>query len=725
VFSGDDRGATALDADLGGFELSPALRVRAELVGDWGPSGGLWVADLKPGELTATRLRQIGSWGEGRRLTWWDTLGAYTHHSARRVLLAYDGEGFASLELDLPLESGESHVFTFERAPPGRVEVQLQDGEGRPVPDVSVVATPLYWPLRGFQSIDYCLHSDFSRPTGFDATRRSTTDERGIAVFDALPSAGVAAAYAAAASNGLHPQGTYVFCAGKRGSERMPHRSAAPYLVLAGDVNRVTLNYDASAQVDLEGVVRDSSGDPLAGVRVTAIDRLVTNSMLGHQGPPTEIETRTAADGRFSLRGVDRHAQGVETLSIDGREIGLALIFFDLPVPTGKPLEIELPAAFPLRGWLLDANGHAVQRPGLEVVLRPHGLNPQHRMPFPDLNLRVAVDGSFEVKALPAGEWLIYALDFEQHGLVPFEPLVHRAGDESPLITVQSFDTLSTRVVLNVRDAREETQYSVAQAVAVREEDQRRAPLVIDATGGLGSAEVTWEALPPGTWRIQLRLHGGRRLWWPLKLDGSQALLAERVDLTSPGSLRVNLELGAGITLLANDVVTARLVGPEWVDAGPDVESRFGAVGVQARRDGEGRFHFDELSPGRYELRLVSSGRVAHALVDVTSGETLDVTLPVTASRRLILTGDAQPYLEQGHRLCLYLRDAEDRFVSWPIRFEGGVAIADLPAGTREWEARWWSTGLPGRQRAMPLAGRASGTLDAADPDPIHAPLPL
>lgn len=724
--TGDPRGETALDADLGDLTLTPAVPLGIRLVGDWEPSGSLWVAELSPRELAPRRFRKIGRWGESREPIVSDLLGAVVHREVRRVLVAYDGSGLAWVELDLPLDASRPRTLQLERSPPGRVEVMLLDGEGRPVPNVPVIATPLFWPLRTPDALDFCYHGRFTRPSDFESSRRSVTDERGIAVFAALPSGLPNGPSPDASGDGTCPNGTYVFCAGERNSDAMPHRLHAPVVVAAGEVNRLTLRFDESAHVVLEGQVTSEDGTPLSGLRVTAIDHVYTNSLMGHQGAPREIETLTDEEGRYRLSGVDRQAQGVELVSANGSDYGRAFPVFELEVPVDGVMQFDivLPLAHDLKGWLVDANGEPVHRPGLEVVARPMGLDPYRARPILDQNLKVAVDGSFGREGLPEGDWVLYPLDFEAHGLVPFDPIEFRAEDGDLDVIVEAFDRNATRLELTVTDERSADVIGIANAVAILQRDGRRAPLVVQADSGIGENRATWNALPAGSWQVRVQLYGGRLAWRTCVIDGSVSVLSDRLVVESPGSLTATLVPGAVATALANEVVTARLIGPDWVDAGPDVESRFAAVGVQARVGSDGRIRFEDLPPGRYELRCASGAFAGRAFARVDSGARAEVKLPVEAARQLILTGDARPFREQAMRLRLHVRAADGSFSEWPVSWDSGVARAWLPPDAVAWEARWWSIERRGHQRSTPVSERVGGPLEGHDDAPIAAPLP-
>lgn len=724
--TGDIRGRDALDEDLGDLTLTPAVPLSIRLVGDWEPSGSLWIGELSPREHPPSRLRRVGRWGESRDPSLWDLFGAVVHRDVQRVLIAYDGRGLAWVDLDLPLDVSRSPVLQLERSPPGRVEVLVLDDEGRPVPNVPVSATPLFWPLRTSNTLDYCYHGVLQRPTGFESSRRSVTNEQGIAVFEHLPSGLPLADFGEPSSDGLYPVGTYVFCAGRLDEDALPHRLHAPFLVREGDVNRLRLRFDESAQVGIAGRVTDADGRPLSGVQVAAVDHLYTNVMQGHQGSPRFVETRTDADGRYALTGVDRHAQGVELVAVDGRDFGRAHALFELEVPADgvRRFDVVLPLAHDLRGWLVDGAGQAVQRAGLKVVVRPASLDPHRERPVPDVNLRVSADGSFAHSGLPAGRWVLYPLDFEAHGLVPFEPFEFESGDDPLELVVEAFDERSTRLEVVVTDAHSPDALGVAAALAVCERDGRRAPLIVEASSGIGTDQVTWNALPPGTWKVCVQLYGGRRSWRTFVIDGSGPVLSDRITVKLPGSLTAELEPGAVAAALANEVVTARLIGPEWVDAGPDVESRFAAIGVQARVGSDHRVRFVDLPPGRYELRCAAGALVGRTTALVEEGAEAEVRLPVEAARRLVLTGDARPYLEQSMRLVLHVRGADGARTAWPLVWNSGVAQAWLPADAVEWEARWWSQSLAGHQRSMPVSARAGGPIEGAAGTELAAELP-
>lgn len=736
ALTGDPHDLLPWDADLGDFALTPTIASNTRLIGDWEPEGSLWVGELIPGESPPQRWRQVAKWDENRVLTWRDQLGAYTHRSARRVLLAFDGKSIGWLEPDLPLHAVEVSELVFHRAPLARVEVRLQDARGRPVTGVPVIASPRWWPLRSPGERDYCLHAELPRPTGFDALRRSVTDSNGIAVFEHLPAgfsdlrseAGEAIAEECTLGD-LSASGTYVFCAGSYHSKDQPHRSSSPTRLVAGSTNVVEMLYDSAQRVDLAGVVTDESGAPLAGVLVRASDHLYTNAVMGNQGVAQSIDCATDAMGRFVLNGVDRSGQGVERIGIDGSKLGLATRRFDFEIPTtGRDdLTFVLPREHRLRGRLVDQDGQGVFHPGIKLLVRPAQFDRFHPLPTIERSLELKSDGTFEADGIIAARMMVYPFGFEDAGLVPFEPQFFEAQDDLDvelLLQVESLDRHATRVEWTVADRESAAPIGIATAHAFSLEAGRRAPIIVSARPGVGVDQVIWEALPPGKWRIELRLHGGRRLWRSLSIDGSSSRLTDVVYLPSPGIVEGSLDLEAVATELANPVVTARLVDLQWIDAGPDVESRFGAVGEQAKVDGEGRFRFTGLTPGRYELRFEAPGWAALGWAEVAADRTTEVEVEVQPGRELTLRGDPRPFFAQGLQLHFSVRGADGCWTSWPFALVEGEVRAVLPADALAWEARWWTTGIAERQAAVALEGRTTGTCGADERLPIEGVLP-
>ena len=720
----------ALDGDLGDLSLARALAVRTVLHGPWAQTGGLWIGAVGPGEDLPAHLRRIGTWGEDREPTWSDTLGPYIHRAAQPLLVAWDGEGIGFANLDLQVDAQLDHDILLEREPLGSVEVTLHDLAGKPVEGVELIATPLFWPMRSQGYRKLCMHGKTSRPPGWDEVRRAVTDERGIANFPALPANDGTREVDAAAGTGLRAFGSYVFCSGSRGAagtalDRVQHSVSAPLLVRADEDNKLRILHDSRARVDIVGLVVNEHGTAIPGVTVCAVDRPYTNSRFGG-GVREEQLTRTDASGRFELLDVDRHGQGLETISVIGDEIGRVRFLFDVTVPSNGQVELEivLPRAHLLQGGLVDRAGQTVHRDDLAVVVRPAGLDPLRVAPMSDHRCDVASNGTFEWGQIPGGTWMVYPLDFESRGLVPFDPVFFEIPGERLEIVVEPFDENSTRVEFTVQGIVAGAPATISRAVAVLERPGLRAPLVIDGQVGVGTNRSTWDALPPGDWRIHLRLRGGGQLWSPLHLDGSTPVLVEEFVLRNPGSLVGTLESGVSGVLFATATLEARLLGPSWVGAGPDVESRFAVAGTRAVVDGEGRFHFDELSPGRYELRWVigENSGLGWALVEPDSRTR--VTLSVKPGRLLQLHGDLQPYLDQGLRLRVSVRNEDGHWTLWPhTSGEGGVS-ALLPAAALEWDACWWTTSLPGRQQAVPLRGRTGGVLTSDEIGPLEAKLP-
>ena len=711
------------------LRLARAVQPTALLRGDWADSGGVWLADVPKSSRALDRWRQVGAWDGSRRVTWWDALGARIHDDTPLVLLAWDGTRYAALELDLPPDGPAGRDLVFEAPPVAQVAVRVQQPDGTPVAGRTVMAHPGSWPLRAPHATDQCEHRVLVQPRGFHAARTAITDEKGLALFPALPAAPAAKILRQRPSvtgEGLYPQGTYVFCAPELDATGvlLDHRASLPTRVFAEEQLELTLVL-ADGQRGLQGVVVDPQGRPIADLELVATDYAHSDPLLDGGALRGRITATTDANGRFRLVGLDDQGQGFEDLLFKGADFGLANLSRLVSVPDQGVRDlgtVVLPSAHVVSGYLVDAFGDPVSVEGAYVGCRALSLDPHRPLASRPWRTPVHSTGSFSWDALPSGPKMLYPIDFESAGLAPFEPFEFDPEGPELTIRVDRLDDARTHVAFRVLAADETA--AVRRAVALLEREGAT-PLVIDAELGADARSFEWEALPPGDWWVGVSMHGGDRHWRSLALDGSQPSVLRDLRLLAEGSLIGSLGEGVSSTSLSGGVVEARIVGPSTADGGPGLERELAATPVQATIEGNGSFRFESLHPGRYELRLVEGAVVVRDVVVVAPGVETRASLDPRPARRLVLEGDPRPFLDQRMQLALVLTDAEGVRYDWPVELTADGAVAWIPASATAWDAGWWAP--PSNRGTVPataLLGRTRGAITADRADEVVGRLP-
>ncbi len=483
-----------------------------------------------------------------------------------------------------------------------------------------------------------------------------------------------------------------------------------------GTENLGTLTLGAGTAV--EGVVRDFSGDPVGGARVSAHQENTFHRRLPDAGVRTAV---TGADGRFRIGGL-RPAPADLVVEAEG------YARFDMTAvrPQGGSLvEIHLSEGGLLAGRVVGADGQGSAN--AFVVLNLDHSPPTPRSVWSPLrsghHTRTDADGRFLFNSLGPGPWSVQ---------VPGEHLAEdvgairlRPGEEREIevhLRVQS------RLVGAVVDSSgapvtgaEVVVQSLDPAGDPRSTDSS---LATDAGGGYEASRV-----PPGPARIVAR--------HPAYQDGVREVLI------GPGMNEVNLELRPGweisgsVTTAAGTGVALANVEAHLLDDQADAWRRLLPRLLQAVTDENGTYRIGGLDEGSYNLRVEAEG-YARAVpsrfpVRVEGGSVTGVDFVlhpgitlrgvVTGRPREALGGISVRAVQEHLRGGVTTPDLEGRFQLddlgpgvWTVRAEerDGRAVerlVRLETGPREafvelsFEAGFTLTGEV-RSQGQPLAGR-------------------
>ncbi|MDA1194059.1 MAG: carboxypeptidase regulatory-like domain-containing protein [Planctomycetota bacterium] len=175
---------------------------------------------------------------------------------------------------------------------------------------------------------------------------------------------------------------------------------------------------DGDGDGEIVGHVLTPAGVPLAGVRVTAAAmpahdfvpaRASAQAILSHWSAPTAVpgavvaEARSAADGSFSLAGLEEHRSFHITADVAPPRYAGSMTM-NARADRRWPLRLYVGEGSPLRGQVVDGDGRGLAG---YVTLRAVGLageRPWHQPSWHLPAFATAGDGTFTVPAAPHGQ---------------------------------------------------------------------------------------------------------------------------------------------------------------------------------------------------------------------------------------------------------------------------------------------------------------------------------
>jgi protocatechuate 3,4-dioxygenase beta subunit len=326
------------------------------------------------------------------------------------------------------------------------------------------------------------------------------------------------------------------------------------------DLKGVEIVLAAGAAV--EGRVLSPSGRPVAGARVEVVEAEESRLFM------MQASAETDGDGRYRLDGV---APGTRTVQAEHKSYRRAVR--DLEVRPGEnTLDISLEGGSEVRGRVVDEGGAPV--PGARVMLR-------EGMRSWDLPSGVSgADGGFTLEGVADGT---YTLLGEKDGF---------ARDEGQEVVVAGSSVGGLEVKLGRGGA------VTGQLLGL--DFTELSQVQIRADGGMGGRTGT--VRPDGSYRIENLAPGKRRI--VASLPGATRQADGEVEL-EPGvsEVRLDLDFGEGFALTGRVLRNGEPLPGEMVSINPS-----GSPGRWGETDHEGRFRFEGLAEGSYDLAVMSRG---------------------------------------------------------------------------------------------------------------------
>jgi protocatechuate 3,4-dioxygenase beta subunit/5-hydroxyisourate hydrolase-like protein (transthyretin family) len=367
----------------------------------------------------------------------------------------------------------------------------------------------------------------------------------------------------------------------------------------------------------ISGVVHDRSGEGAAGWLVAA--RQAGDGAPGFGPAGLRSEQPTGPDGAFLVEGAV--PGGVYDLQAVGG-VGLGPRVPDVTAPAAD-VEIRVGGSGQIRGQVVDAeSGRPV--PDFVVSYRPEARRGMRfffrtgndRGPYAPHPFH-AEDGSFVLDGVPAGRWQVRVSAEGYQGGAAAGVVVEEGGRaEGVEVRLSRGGTVSGRVL------EAQTGRPILDATVEAEQSGRGAgPRYMGQGEGLqattdaeGRFEIT--GLAPGTWTLTATHPDWSEATTTFELEGEAA--------------SADLRLSSGGSVSGTVLAGGRPVEGAQVSIAASGETGFRGFGgsESALTDPSGRFRFDRLSPGRYELSATLRSQSSAPVEAVVTGETAqEVTL--------------------------------------------------------------------------------------------------
>lgn len=346
----------------------------------------------------------------------------------------------------------------------------------------------------------------------------------------------------------------------------------------------------------VEGRVFSPSGQPLAGAEVGVTDPTV-DFFFGN--------ATTDGDGRFRLEGI---APGTRSVQAEHKSYRRAVK--ELEVRLGEnSIDLRLEGGVEVRGRVVDEGGTPVASARVSLRAGPRSWNQ------PDS--ASGADGSFTIEGVADGTYRVMA---EKEGFAR-----SREGVE---VTVAGSSLSGIEVKLTAGGS------IVGQLSGL--EFAELATVQISLGGSRQSGQVS----PDGSYRIDHVEPGEHRVTASLPGGSRQAEGEVTLEAGAPEA-RLDLEFSGGITL------TGRVLRNGAAATGLNVMlSGAGLSGRRGDTDHQGRFRFEGLDSGSYELQVFgfNSGARHRETVDLSADRDVLIELQTVAvSGRVVDAADQAP----------------------------------------------------------------------------------
>lgn len=349
---------------------------------------------------------------------------------------------------------------------------------------------------------------------------------------------------------------------------------------------------------DLVGSLKDADGEAVAGGVILIMD--------GNMGIVDGGFAQTDGDGAFQVSGLPL-GKFIVSATQGGQKASQ-----HITVEEGEnTVELAFEVGLPVGGQVSDARGAPVQ--GARVTLRPVEVTMTGYQA-----VESTADGSFRFEKVAAGDYRLVGQK-EGVGIHQFE--------ESIKVADAAIEGIQLRLGGGAR--------IVGRILGLSYDEMNRVQI---SAGGTGSNEVTQPNFE-GMYRVDHVRAGSVVV--TARLSGSSRTVQEQVTIEEGEvEVAVDLEFVDGYVLTGTVYKTG-----EPLDGLSLSLTKTGGVSINATTDGEGRFRFEGLEEGGYEIRTSGWGTSIQYRQDIelTGDDDIRIDLEVARLAGQVVDDDGQP----------------------------------------------------------------------------------
>ena len=420
--------------------------------------------------------------------------------------------------------------------------------------------------------------------------------------------------------------------------------------------------------VSVEGIVVDQDGQPLAEAEVGLfVPQDVTAGFRKDLHETPRHRTSSRSDGRFVIPDL----RPDEPYELRASREGYQSVSAGLVTPPSRGLELKLRPSARIVGTVRDQDGEPV---GGAIVIgwtNKGGAYSMSTLLGPRPRTKTDRDGRFEVDGLEGGSVGLTVASGEHQTL-------HLSGLDVPPGEVLEIDIEIEKGIFlrgTVRSSKGQPLPDVW--ISLVNPDSPQSFVARTKTDGVGQYE--FRTLPSGRFDLVATSPTGRKVSKSILLEEGE----QTTDLDFPPGVVIRGLIFDG----SRNPVRGAIVDLVATDSEPSTARD------RVRSDVEGRFVFDEVSPGSYQVSVARAGFAPHSQVVEVGAEPigdLEIVLDPGASLvgRVLGTRDTE------------LHQVEIRVLGLPRQgprlhpgYDGGYRIDNLPTGEIEIEAVIPATG--------------------------------
>ena len=382
--------------------------------------------------------------------------------------------------------------------------------------------------------------------------------------------------------------------------------------------------------------------------------------------PVPGVEEVRAPESELTSEGVTEPEVSIET-----DEVPADALTAQVPDAGDSAVATELIAGkYLLFGRIVEDPGDGVTRvpvAGVEVRFMPHPRRTKPEDRFPPRVSITGADGVFGISGVPPTDWFRFEIDPpEGRALQTMSFQLGRPNGAGKLDLGDILVEPGVTLTMSVTDA-DGNPVDGAQVIAKRDLDPRLDRLNMNGSrrksDGRGQGIYVLERMEPGRPSVQVVARGFRRF-------------KDYVDPDADGVHRIELEPGLVIAGVVADESGQPIAGAVLTAEGPQLPS----PDPEVTTDRSGRFKFDILSEGDYEITASAKGYVESVHADLPAGGD-DVAIELAAAAGIsgrVVAAAGEASIAEAR---IFLVDAGGREFERTTAADGSFSIDEVVPG--------------------------------------------